>query len=127
MTMAVVSGDAVTSSRDRGHTIDKCAATHIKASTYSDRVVLDAISQQWATAPPILRVLSQFFFQPLYLYSKIISTPPGIIFLCYHSVVVDARFRQKTSDVNDAELLYLEGLSRLSVTNVTNVTNNSHG
>ena len=55
------------------------------------------------------RFQASIFFCPLYLYHKTMFTPQNLIFSLRYVVARHARVGQKTSDLNDAELLYLEG------------------
>ena len=93
---------------------------HVNSPHYSDGVVLGRILWQSATERAILRILGQFFFLPLYPYLRTICTQQSFIFFSYCVVVRHAHVGQKMSDLNDAELPHLEGLSR-SVTEISHV------
>ena len=52
------------------------------------------------------------FFEPLYSHPRIIRTLQGFISFFCRTMARHARVGQKSSDVNDAELPHLEGMSR---------------
>jgi len=104
---------------EKGNQFVVCRCHRGLGDIYSDRVVLEPNLRQWTTGLATWKILAQIFRHTLYPYPKTISILQNSILSFCCTTTRHARVGQKSSDVNDAELPYLEVI-------VTSVTKTSH-